>query len=205
MKNLKFIEFSSKGTIIFVAGGDENKQEGASIAAVKFSSNIKLINEFQIKDGGNLVYSLKRHENGNILFAGTTSKIFILFFDGAVFDTIAEYSNLPLDSITHLQNLDEELYCASPERECLLKLIYASKGVIVVNKEKPKVEKAVQMQFTVSTKKTVSIPSKVTWMKLSPQKKEALMKILGKLNILGKIDGKNVIDFSQTTLDTGKN
>jgi hypothetical protein len=200
---LKFIEFSSKGTTIFVSGGQEGLEDSASVAAVKFSSNIKLTNEFKIKGAGEMVYSLKRHENGNILFVGARSKVVILFFDGLKFETIAEYSNLPLTSITHLQSLDEELYCVSPEGSIMLKLIYANRGVVIENKEKPKVEKNTILQFGVSTKKVSPLSHKASWMKLDSTKNNMLIKSMGKLNILAKEEGKTNFKFSSSMRDTG--
>ena len=200
---LTFIEFSSKGTVIFVAGGQENSKDGAAVAAVRFSSNIKLINEYKIKDAGDMIHSIKRHENGNILFVGAKSKVVILFFDGTTFETVAEYSNLPLQTITHFQNLDEELYCASPQDPHMLKIIYASRAVAPFSKDKPKIERNILSQFMVTSKKTISLPSKLTWMKLGPQNKEILMKSLGKLYIIEKKEGKSVFDFSQAMKDTG--
>lgn len=203
MNRLTFIEFSSKGTVIFVAGGAENSKDGATVAAVRFSSNIKLINEYKIKDAGDMIYSIKRHENGNILFVGAKSKVIILFFDGTNFETIAEYSNLPLESITHFQNLDEELYCVSPQSSNMLKIIYASRSAPPISKEKPKIEKNILAQFQVSTKKTIPMPSKPSWIKLGPQNKELLFKSLGKLYIIDKKEGKPTIDLTQSMKDLG--
>lgn len=203
MNRLTFIEFSSKGTVIFVAGGDESAKDGAAVAAVRFSSNIKLINEYKLKDAGDMIYSIKRHENGNILFVGAKSKVIILFFDGTNFETISEYSNLPLESITHFQNLDEELYCVSPQSSSMLKIIYASRSAPPISKDKPKIEKTTLAQFQVSNKKTVPMASKPTWFKLGPQSKEIMLKCLGKLNIIEKKEGKNFIDITQSMKDSG--
>lgn len=203
MNRLTFIEFSSKGTVIFVAGGNESAKDGASVAAVRFSSNIKLINEFKIQNAGEMIYSIKRHENGNIIFAGAKSKVIILFFDGTNFESIAEYPNLPLESITHFQNLEEELYCVSPEKDIMLKIIYASRSAPPISKEKPKIDKAVLTQFQVAAKKTVPMTSKPTWVKLGPGNKELQFKCLGKLNSIEKKEGKSSIDVSQAMKDLG--
>jgi hypothetical protein len=186
-----------------VAGGDESSKNGAAVAAVRFSSNIKLITEYKIKNSGDVIHCIKRHENGNILFVGATSKVTILFFDGSDFETVAEYPNLPLGSITHLQLLDEELYCVSPNNAAMLKITYTSRSVEPLTKDKPKVEKAIVAQFTVGSKKSVKLPQKATWMKLGPQKKYLLVKSSGRLNILEKKDGKKPFDFSQAMKDTG--
>lgn len=185
-----------------MAGGQEGIEGSASVAAVKFSSNIKLITEYGVKEAGEMVYSLKRHENGNILFAGARSKVIILFFDGIKFESIAQYSNLPLTSITHLQSLDEELYCVSPEESIMLKLIYASRGVVIENKEKPKVERSTILQFGVSTKKACVLGSKATWMKLDAAKQNMMFKTMGKLNLVAKEDGK-VFKFNSEMKDQG--
>lgn len=204
MTTLKFIEFSFKGTVIFVGGGQPGKPESASVAAVKFSSNIKVITEYGVKGAGDMVYSLKRHENGNILFVGATSKVKILFFDGTKFELIAEYSNLPVTSITHLQNLDEELYCVSPGESCMLKIIYASRGIVVNTGDKPKVERSTVLQFAVTSKKVVQLPHKITWMKLSGNKNELLLKSMGKLNLITKEEGKLSINIKDNVFDTGR-
>ena len=164
---MKFMEFSFKFNVVFVAGGETENKNGAAVAAVRFSSNIKVINEYQIKGAGELCYSLKRHENGNILFAGATSKVVILFFDGTNFELMAEYTNLPIGSITHMQIMDEELYCASPEKDSLLKIVYMGRGGANYSKDKVKVEKSAALQFAVGSKKAFSLTPVLSWMKIS--------------------------------------
>ena len=102
MKELKYMEFSFKQTIVFAVGGEQGNNIAASIAAIRFSSNIKVITEYSLKTAGEMAYSLKRHDNGNILCVGATSKVLILFFDGVSFESISEYCIDSIGRICHI-------------------------------------------------------------------------------------------------------
>jgi hypothetical protein len=180
VKHLTCIEFSYKGTVIFVAGGDlqtRSKDEYAthtdlesvgSVAAVKFSSNMKLIVEYKLKGSLSSVHCLKRHEQGNILFAGLTSKVVVVFFDGTSFETLSEYSDLDCGPITCMQLMQEDLYCLGSTSPKLLKLSYTNLGnSLPIPLEKPKLDKSVSAQFTVASKKAQALNSRVTGFDLS--------------------------------------
>lgn len=162
MKHLTCIEFSVKGTVIFVAGGQLSTQtttsEGecyASVAAVKFSSNMKVISEYKLKDSNSAAHSMKRHEQGNILFVGTSSKVEVLFFDGSAFECLAQYGDLNCGPITCMQLLNDDLYCLGAESPTLLRLCYSQplSGAPQTQTPAVKPSKTCVAQFLPSSKK----------------------------------------------------
>lgn len=178
VKSVTFIEFGFKPNVIFVSGGNEGDKSGATVAAVRFNSSIKLLTEFVVPNSGGIIYSLKRHESGNIIFAGASNKVSVLFYDGSKFSVLASYDDLKAFKISQMQLLEEDLFCLSPANETILKITFTGRTVPVI-KDRPKPERTTTSQFGVSKKKTNQLPHKITWMRAS--QKELLLKVEGKL------------------------
>ena len=132
---IETVEFSFKGTVLFVAGGIDGQDQGASLAAVKFSSQPKVIAEIVVPDSGSLVCSMKRHEAGNILFLGSKSKVDIYFFDGNTFSLLASYPNLfdASSEIIHLQILGQDLFCLAAGQNRILRINYSEPPLVPMN------------------------------------------------------------------------
>lgn len=173
VKSVRSIEFSSKGTVIFVAGGEPTlpdtasipSQSCASVAAVKFSSNMKVISEYQLPGSSSPALCLKRHEQGNMLFVGLVSKLVVLFFDGTVFETLAEYADLGCGPISCLQLVQDELFCLGDLSPHLLKISYSQPATGVplqTDVKSTKIDKLVVAQFGVGSKKLHTQPVQVT-------------------------------------------
>jgi len=121
------VEFSFKGTVLFVAGGSDGEDQGAALAALKFSSQPKVISEIAVPDSGSQIHSMKRHESGNILFLGAKAKVDIYFFDGATFSLLANYRDLfqASSQIVQMQILGQELFCLAVGQKQILRIDYS--------------------------------------------------------------------------------
>lgn len=127
----------------------------ASVAAVKFSSNMKVISEYKLKDTKSLVQSMRRHEQGNIIFLGTFSKVEVLFFDGSSFESLAQYGDLNCGPIICMQLLNDDLFCLGTESPSILQLSYSQpfSGSTQTQATATKPSKACVAQFTAASKK----------------------------------------------------
>lgn len=145
MKELRCIDFSYKGTVLFAAGGEAGE---GRVAAVKFCSDMKLIKEYSVPNSG-LIQSVRRHDHGNILFLASEGNISVVFLEGANFELIAQYSELPLRNICFMKIVDEELFCISPESQHILKIGYAYSSKLFEKKDRVtmKIEEKLKKQF----------------------------------------------------------
>ena len=135
---------------MFAAGGQQGEAGAAKVISIKFSSHPKVISEVALGGAADAVYSLRRHESGNILFAGTDSGVEVLFFDGASFSRLQSYQNLVSSPIVSMCVQGEELYCLSRDESRLLLLSYADPHVEPCTHLA--VERAQQLMMSVKSK-----------------------------------------------------
>jgi hypothetical protein len=179
------MEFSYKQTILFLCGGDQKTQRG-TLAALKFSSQPKLITEVPILkvDGSpaGVATAMVRQSSGNILFVGLESRVNLYFFDGSHFEVLAEYTSVGDGLVWQMQIVDEELYCGIGDEAEFMRVLYAGRNSSYFNNGSLKPDKSIAQQFALSANKSVKLPEKVGWMRKGLDK-DLYLRVLGKLSI----------------------
>lgn len=85
----KCLEVSEDNSLVFIGGGGDNPSGLPTVSAVQFDKGMALVTEQILEvDGLNIVFSMIRHQSGNILFAGGYGHVVILFFNGRAFDVL---------------------------------------------------------------------------------------------------------------------
>ena len=106
------LEISYDEDVVFLGGSDSTLENGSGyLLALTFNDANDLIRDRQFP-GSKAISALRRHNEGNILFAGSYRTIYVMFWANKQFHLLNQV-NVPIDrlprDIAH-KSIDNELY-----------------------------------------------------------------------------------------------
>lgn len=98
------METSVDGDVFFVGGAEKRNFESGSayLAALSFDENAELINFSKFDNGFSCINSLRRHPDGNVIFAGCKGHLAIILWVHKEFHLITQLKNVVSNPISDI-------------------------------------------------------------------------------------------------------
>ena len=199
MEQAQSLLISNGEKFVFVGGGLDDPNGTAKLAAIEFSSELRVVVEQDITTSEmSVIWCMERFYNSDIIFTGGYGSVTILFFDGKAFQQISTVGDVDnYDPILDMKLIDYKLYVLSQPARELQKITFIDKAQAHPFAPPKSPDSLASKRFAQAvrniTKVSYEVPGRADFLKISSDGQKFFLRLEGQLAVVdrplsGKLD-----------------